>query len=68
MSSSLLLSRSFGTQITCKTGKWAQKVPSDPLTVTVKYGKNTTKDVPVPYQYSENPKITDYNPKSSFVW
>uniref|UniRef100_A0A673ASF8 Plexin-B2-like n=1 Tax=Sphaeramia orbicularis TaxID=375764 RepID=A0A673ASF8_9TELE len=60
---------SFGTEITCKTGRYrGQKVPSDALTVSVKYGKNTTKDVPSAYQYSENPKITDYNPKDSFVW
>ncbi|XP_026219213.1 plexin-B2a [Anabas testudineus] len=59
---------SFGTEITCKTGRYrGQKVPSDPLTVTVKYGKNTTKDVPMPYQYSENPKITDYSPRASFI-
>uniref|UniRef100_A0AAQ5Z0H8 Sema domain-containing protein n=1 Tax=Amphiprion ocellaris TaxID=80972 RepID=A0AAQ5Z0H8_AMPOC len=38
---------SFGKEITCKTGRYrGQKVPSDQLTVTVKYGKNTTKDVP----------------------
>ncbi|XP_069375673.1 plexin-B2-like isoform X2 [Paralichthys olivaceus] len=59
---------SFGENITCKTGRYrGQKVPSDPLTVTVKYGRNTTKDVPATYQYSENPKITDYNPKASFL-
>ncbi|XP_029017170.1 plexin-B2a [Betta splendens] len=58
----------FGTNITCKTGKYrGQKVPSDPLTVTVKYGKNTTKDVPVQFQYSENPKVTEYYPKTSFL-
>ncbi|XP_030576486.1 plexin-B2-like [Archocentrus centrarchus] len=59
---------SFGTEIKCKTGKYrGQKVPSDWLTVTVKYGTNTTKDIPGAYQYSENPKIMGYNPKSSFV-
>ncbi|XP_033846131.1 plexin-B2a [Periophthalmus magnuspinnatus] len=59
---------SFGKQITCKTGQYrGQKLPSDHLTVTVNYGKNTTKDVPAAYQYSENPKITGYNPKTSFV-
>uniref|UniRef100_A0A3B3ZMY7 Uncharacterized protein n=1 Tax=Periophthalmus magnuspinnatus TaxID=409849 RepID=A0A3B3ZMY7_9GOBI len=58
---------SFGKQITCKTGQYrGQKLPSDHLTVTVNYGKNTTKDVPAAYQYSENPKITGYNPKTSF--
>ncbi|XP_036977054.1 plexin-B2a [Acanthopagrus latus] len=59
---------SFGKQITCKTGKYrGQKVPSDLLTVQVKYGKNTTKDVTAAFQYAENPKITDYNPKASFL-
>uniref|UniRef100_A0A671Y0J3 Plexin b2a, tandem duplicate 1 n=1 Tax=Sparus aurata TaxID=8175 RepID=A0A671Y0J3_SPAAU len=59
---------SFGKEITCKTGKYrGQKVPSDLLPVQVKYGKNTTKDVTAAYQYSENPKITDYNPKASFL-
>ncbi|XP_051805095.1 plexin-B2-like isoform X2 [Acanthochromis polyacanthus] len=59
---------SFGEEITCKTGRYrGQKVPSDQLMVTVKYGKNTTKDIPAAYQYSENPKITDYYPKASFV-
>ncbi|KAG7496795.1 plexin-B2-like [Solea senegalensis] len=58
----------FGTQITCKTGRYrGQKIPSDPLTVTVKYGKNTTKDITAAYQYSENPKILDYSPKGSFI-
>ncbi|XP_068611389.1 plexin-B2-like [Brachionichthys hirsutus] len=59
---------SFGVQITCKVGKYrGQKVPSDPLTVTVTYGRNTTKDVPAAYQYSENPKVTEYDPKGSFL-
>ncbi|XP_047192266.1 plexin-B2 [Scophthalmus maximus] len=59
---------SFGERITCKTGKYrGQKVPSDPLTVTVRYGRNTTKDVPAAFQYSDNPKITDYYPKASFA-
>ncbi|XP_068162621.1 plexin-B2-like [Antennarius striatus] len=59
---------SFGVQITCRTGKYrGQKVPSDQLTVTVKYGRNTTKDVPAAFQYSENPKVTDYYPKGSFL-
>lgn len=38
------------------------------LVVTVKYGKNTTKDVPAAFQYSENPKVNDYEPKGSFLW
>ncbi|XP_004083331.2 plexin-B2 [Oryzias latipes] len=59
---------SFGTEITCKTGKYlGQKVPTDPLLVTVKYGRNTTKDVREAFQYCENPKISSYKPKSSFM-
>ncbi|KAA8580094.1 hypothetical protein FQN60_005938 [Etheostoma spectabile] len=54
----------FDSEITCKTGRY--RVPSDPLTVTVKYGKNTTKDIPAAFQYSENPKITEFTPKGSF--
>uniref|UniRef100_A0A667YXG2 Plexin b2a, tandem duplicate 1 n=1 Tax=Myripristis murdjan TaxID=586833 RepID=A0A667YXG2_9TELE len=60
---------SFGSQITCMTGRYrGQKVPSELLTVTVKYGKNTTKDISAAYQYSDNPKIIEYNPKASFLW
>ncbi|CAK6970697.1 plexin-B2a, partial [Scomber scombrus] len=60
---------SFGpTEITCKTGRYrGQKVPSESLTVTVSYGKNTNKEVLNAYQYSDNPKIIDYYPKASFV-
>ncbi|XP_055768297.1 plexin-B2-like [Salvelinus fontinalis] len=61
---------SFGSQITCETGVYkGQKVPSELLRVSVKYGKSTTKDVPdsFTFQYSENPKLTDYSPKTSFV-
>lgn len=66
---SLSFRLSFGVVITCKTGKYlGQKLPSDLMTVTVKYGKNTTKDIPAAYQYSENPKVTDYYPKASFLW
>ncbi|XP_054655754.1 plexin-B2-like isoform X2 [Dunckerocampus dactyliophorus] len=59
---------SFGQRITCKTSRYrGQKVPSDLLTVKVNYGKNTSKEVAAAFQYSENPKISDYSPKSSFV-
>jgi len=58
----------FGSEITCRTGRYrGQKVPSDLLAVTVKYGRNTTKDVAAAYQYAENPKVTDYHPKDSFL-
>uniref|UniRef100_A0AAZ3RRT5 Sema domain-containing protein n=1 Tax=Oncorhynchus tshawytscha TaxID=74940 RepID=A0AAZ3RRT5_ONCTS len=61
---------SFGSEITCETGVYkGQKVPLESLRVSVRYGKSTTKDVPVTFnfQYSENPKLTDYSPKTSFV-
>uniref|UniRef100_A0A673XWL3 Plexin b2a n=1 Tax=Salmo trutta TaxID=8032 RepID=A0A673XWL3_SALTR len=60
---------SFGSEITCETGVYkGQKVPSETLSVSMRYGKSTTKDVPGSFQYSENPKLTDYSPKNSFVW
>ncbi|XP_077355581.1 plexin-B2a [Festucalex cinctus] len=59
---------SFGQLITCKTGKYpGPKVPSDLLAVKVNYGQNTSKEVAAAFQYADNPKITDYSPKSSFV-
>ncbi|XP_019898522.3 plexin-B2 [Esox lucius] len=58
----------FGAEIVCETGaNQGLKVPSEPLLVTVKYGKNTTKEVPVRFQYFEDPKVTSFNPKASFV-
>ncbi|KAM6962226.1 plexin-B2a [Tautogolabrus adspersus] len=56
---------SFGEQITCKTGK-VPKVPTESFTVTVRYGRNTTKNLPDQFQYSENPKISEFSPKESF--
>uniref|UniRef100_A0A8C9R8V0 Plexin B2 n=1 Tax=Scleropages formosus TaxID=113540 RepID=A0A8C9R8V0_SCLFO len=58
----------FQKNITCKTGQYkVQKVPSDNLTVTVRYGKNTTKDVPTPFRFFENPKLDHHYPETSFV-
>uniref|UniRef100_A0A8C5BVZ8 Plexin b2a, tandem duplicate 1 n=1 Tax=Gadus morhua TaxID=8049 RepID=A0A8C5BVZ8_GADMO len=60
--------RSFGPQIECTTGKYGgPKLPSGLLTVTVRYGKNTTKEVRDAFTYLENPKVSDYYPKASFV-
>ncbi|XP_061617269.1 plexin-B2-like isoform X1 [Phyllopteryx taeniolatus] len=59
---------SFGERITCKTGKYTgQKVPSDVLPVKVNYGQDTSKELAAAFQYAENPKISGYAPKSSFV-
>ncbi|XP_070401781.1 plexin-B2 isoform X2 [Nothobranchius furzeri] len=58
---------SFGEGITCRTGRYqGSKFPSEPLTVTVWYGKNTSTNVSAAFQYFDNPKIADYKPKSSF--
>uniref|UniRef100_A0A672Z8S3 Plexin-B2-like n=1 Tax=Sphaeramia orbicularis TaxID=375764 RepID=A0A672Z8S3_9TELE len=59
----------FGEEITCRTGEYrADKVPSDPLTITMKYGKSTTKTIPSAFQFLENPTVLDHNPKGSFAW
>ncbi|XP_062277642.1 plexin-B2b isoform X1 [Scomber scombrus] len=58
----------FGPKITCRTGEYrADKVPSDPHTVTVKYGKSTTTTIPSAFQFLENPIVLDHQPKGSFV-
>ncbi|KAG8012260.1 Plexin-B2, partial [Nibea albiflora] len=58
----------FGEKITCRTGEYrADKVPSDPLPVTVKYGKSTITTVPSAFQFWDNPSVQDYHPKGSFV-
>lgn len=59
----------FGEQITCRTGRFrGTKVPSELLPVTVLYGKNTTKEVGAAFQYLEDPKVTNFLPKDSFLW
>ncbi|KAM8750520.1 plexin-B2b [Acanthopagrus schlegelii] len=58
----------FGAEISCRTGEYrAEKVPSDPLTITVKYGKRTTTTIPSAFQFVENPIVLDHQPKGSFV-
>uniref|UniRef100_A0A8D3DEP6 Plexin b2b n=1 Tax=Scophthalmus maximus TaxID=52904 RepID=A0A8D3DEP6_SCOMX len=59
----------FGEEITCRTGEYrADKVPSDPLTVMVKYGRSTTAAIPNAFQFLENPVVLDHHPKGSFAW
>uniref|UniRef100_A0A8C9YR83 Plexin b2b n=1 Tax=Sander lucioperca TaxID=283035 RepID=A0A8C9YR83_SANLU len=49
----------FGEEITCRTGEYGtDKVPSDPLTITVRYGKSTTTTIPSAFQFLENPIIS----------
>uniref|UniRef100_A0A673L8G4 Plexin-B2-like n=1 Tax=Sinocyclocheilus rhinocerous TaxID=307959 RepID=A0A673L8G4_9TELE len=56
----------FGQEITCMTGLYkGQKIPSDKLPVIVKYGKDTSIEVSG-FEYSTNPKVTDYTPRASF--
>ncbi|KAJ8374068.1 hypothetical protein SKAU_G00046480 [Synaphobranchus kaupii] len=58
----------FGSQITCKVGKYeGGKVPSEPLAVTVKYGKSTSTAVQRAFQFYENPRVEGHHPKSSFI-
>ncbi|XP_075945531.1 plexin-B2b [Anarhichas minor] len=58
----------FGAEITCRTGEYrTDKVPSDSLTVTVKYGKSTTTTIPRAFHFLENPIVLDHHPKESFV-
>uniref|UniRef100_A0A3P8VPT2 Plexin b2b n=1 Tax=Cynoglossus semilaevis TaxID=244447 RepID=A0A3P8VPT2_CYNSE len=58
----------FGAEITCRTGEYrADKVPSDLLTVLVKYGKSFTAAISNAFQFLENPIILDHQPKGSFV-
>ncbi|XP_067090022.1 plexin-B2b [Osmerus mordax] len=58
----------FGPEIICKTGQYnAEKVPSHPLTMTVKYGRKTTTTIHAAFQFLENPNILEHDPKSSFV-
>ncbi|KAF3859662.1 hypothetical protein F7725_022061, partial [Dissostichus mawsoni] len=52
--------------ISCKTGKYrGQKVPSECLVVAVKYGTNTTKEIPSAYQYSDNPRSQILTPRAA---
>lgn len=57
----------FGEKITCWTGEYPDKVPSDRLTVTLKYGKTTTKTILDAFEFLENPILLDHQPKGSFV-
>ncbi|KAJ7997876.1 hypothetical protein DPEC_G00216720, partial [Dallia pectoralis] len=59
---------SFGAAITCRMGEYrAEKVPSDLLTLTVKYGKSTVTTISSAFQFLENPSIQDHQPRGSFV-
>ncbi|CAN9498964.1 unnamed protein product [Ophioblennius macclurei] len=58
----------FGPEITCRTGEYrADKVPSDNLPITMKYGRSTIKTIPSAFQFLENPIVLDHHPKGSFV-
>uniref|UniRef100_A0A668TE95 Sema domain-containing protein n=1 Tax=Oreochromis aureus TaxID=47969 RepID=A0A668TE95_OREAU len=64
----LFFNHSHSENITCRTGEYrADKVPSDPLDVVMKYGKRTTKTIPTTFRFVENPTVQDHHPKASFV-
>ncbi|XP_052411041.1 plexin-B2a [Carassius gibelio] len=57
----------FGKNITCMTSPYkGQKIPSESLPVFIKYGKVKLKEF-AGFEYSTNPKVTDYSPRASFV-
>ncbi|KAG5830479.1 hypothetical protein ANANG_G00311060 [Anguilla anguilla] len=59
---------SFGSDITCRVGTYmGSTVPSGLLTVTAKYGKSTSVEVPEAFQFYPNPKVVGHHPTSSFV-
>ena len=59
----------FGQEIACRTGEYRDdKVPSDLLRITLKYGKSTTTFIYSAFQYLENPILVDYHPRASFKW
>ncbi|XP_047453198.1 plexin-B2b isoform X2 [Mugil cephalus] len=58
----------FGETITCWTGEYrADPTPTDRLTVTMKYGKKTTKNITDAFRFLENPTVQSHHPKESFV-
>uniref|UniRef100_A0A8C8A662 Plexin b2b n=1 Tax=Oryzias sinensis TaxID=183150 RepID=A0A8C8A662_9TELE len=59
----------FGEEITCRTGEYkGEKVPSEDLPITLKYGKSTSRTIQKAFKFLENPTVLDHTPKSSFVW
>ncbi|MBN3305947.1 PLXB2 protein, partial [Amia calva] len=58
----------FDSEIQCVTGEFQTSSPilSKKQAVTVKYGRNTTKRIENAFCFSENPKVEDYDPGSSF--
>ena len=59
----------FGPEITCRTGEYRDdKVPSDQLHISLKYGKRTTTVIDNTFQYLENPIQVDVHPRDSFKW
>ncbi|KAL0155299.1 hypothetical protein M9458_049562, partial [Cirrhinus mrigala] len=60
---------SFGEQITCKLSEYVgDTVPSPHLNVRVRYGKYTTTFTDTAFQFSNNPSVSDHQPRSSFIW
>lgn len=65
----LSVSESFGERITCKLSEYlGDTVPSPHLIVRVQYGKHTTTTIRTSFQFSNNPSVSDHQPRSSFIW
>ncbi|XP_057185372.1 plexin-B2b isoform X1 [Triplophysa rosa] len=60
--------QSFGDVITCKLGEYkGDTVPSPSLAVVVQYGKNANIEVPQKVRFTNNPSVSDHQPRSSFL-
>ncbi|RXN05275.1 plexin-B2-like protein [Labeo rohita] len=59
---------SFGEQITCKLSEYVgDTVPSPHLNIKVQYGKLTETSIGTAFQFSNNPSVSDHQPRSSFI-
>uniref|UniRef100_UPI003D9C8BA2 plexin-B2b isoform 2 precursor n=1 Tax=Danio rerio TaxID=7955 RepID=UPI003D9C8BA2 len=59
---------SFGDQITCKLSNYlGDTVPSAHLDVKVQYGPQIPTSIKAAFQFSNNPSVSDHQPRSSFI-
>ncbi|XP_056307346.1 plexin-B2b [Danio aesculapii] len=59
---------SFGDQITCKLSEYlGDTVPSARLDVKVQYGPQIPTSIKTAFQFSNNPSVSDHQPRSSFI-
>ncbi|TRY78985.1 hypothetical protein DNTS_005258 [Danionella cerebrum] len=59
---------SFGEQIICQVSEYqGDTVPSAVLDVAVQYGVQTPTSIPSAFQFTNNPTVSEHQPRSSFV-